>query len=413
MRRLVGLAWRLLLLAGLLLAGLLLAATSPQPSVQPGAALSHADLERGRELLRALGLRRLHDGQIRRIALTPEDLDLGLHILAGQLALGAARVTLEEGRLLLRASWRLPGVPRYLNLKLALAPSEPMLLPVELRLGRLPLPAGPTARAALFLLAHGAHGPQLAVARDMLLRAEIIDGKLHLTFIWHGRALAEALQQPGVDSTALDAYREALAMVRGNQFTTYLGRAFALAGERSANGDAVAENRAALTALAERVLGGRLVGARGIVVAPRDGTIVLDGRVDFAQHFAISAYLAATGGTHLSELVGEYKELRDAREGSGFSFTDLGADRAGTRLGEFCASPEGSKRCQSTLAAIEDGRVFFPPLHDLPEFLGEAEFKRRFGGIDAPAYQLMVRIIDTRIGDLPLYQDWRARQFDR
>lgn len=398
MRGLIGLAWLLMLLAGLLLAG-----TSPRPSVKHAADLSHADLERGRELIRDLGLRRLREGQVRRVALTPDDLGLGLNILVGRFSEGAARVTLKDGRLLLRASWRLPGLPRYLNLKLALAPSGPMLPPVELRLGRLPLPAGPTARVVLYLLANGEHGPQLAVARDMLRRAEIVDGKVLLTFIWRGRALAEALKQPGVDTAALGAYREALAGMTGSQFTVYLGRAFELAGKRSATGDAAAENRAALTALAELVLGGRLVGARGIVEAPRRGNLVLGGRVDFAQHFAVSAYLAATGGARLAELAGEYKELRDAREGSGFSFTDLAADRVGTRFGEYCASREGARRCQEMLAGIDDSGVFFPALRDLPEFLGEAEFKRRFGGIDAPAYQLMLREIDTRIGDLPLY----------
>lgn len=59
------------------------------------------------------------------------------------------------------------------------------------------------------------------------------------------------------------------------------------------------------------------------------------GRVDTAQHFVISAALAAWAGEPIADAIGLYKELADARHGSGFSFADLAADRAGTRFGEL------------------------------------------------------------------------------
>jgi len=37
---------------------------------------------------------------------------------------------------------------------------------------------------------------------------------------------------------------------------------------------------------------------------------------------------------------------------------------------------------------------------DLPEFMSEAEFKRRFGGIDAPAYRKMMQKIEQRVAAL-------------
>ena len=45
-----------------------------------------------------------------------------------------------------------------------------------------------------------------------------------------------------------------------------------------------------------------------------------------------------------------------------------------------------------------------PAVSDLPEFMPEAEFKRRFGGIDAPAYKRMMAEIERRIAALPLYR---------
>jgi hypothetical protein len=45
-----------------------------------------------------------------------------------------------------------------------------------------------------------------------------------------------------------------------------------------------------------------------------------------------------------------------------------------------------------------------PATADLPEFMQEAEFKRRFGGIDGAEYKKMMAEIDRRIAALPLYR---------
>jgi len=43
-----------------------------------------------------------------------------------------------------------------------------------------------------------------------------------------------------------------------------------------------------------------------------------------------------------------------------------------------------------------------PPFADLPEFMPEPEFKRRYGGIGAPAYNAMMEDIERRIAALPV-----------
>jgi hypothetical protein len=45
-----------------------------------------------------------------------------------------------------------------------------------------------------------------------------------------------------------------------------------------------------------------------------------------------------------------------------------------------------------------------PATQDLPGFMPEAEFNRRFGGIDAPEYQKMMAEIERRVAALPLYR---------
>jgi hypothetical protein len=47
---------------------------------------------------------------------------------------------------------------------------------------------------------------------------------------------------------------------------------------------------------------------------------------------------------------------------------------------------------------------FVPRADDLPEYLQEAEFKRRFGGVGAPPYARMAAEIERRIGALALYR---------
>jgi hypothetical protein len=45
-----------------------------------------------------------------------------------------------------------------------------------------------------------------------------------------------------------------------------------------------------------------------------------------------------------------------------------------------------------------------PDVADLPEFMPEAEFKRRYGGIGRPAYQRMMADIEARIASRPLFR---------
>ncbi len=105
-------------------------------------------------------------------------------------------------------------------------------------------------------------------------------------------------------------------------------------------------------------------------------------------------------------MAGLYKELKDAQGGSGFSFNDLAADRAGAYFGQFCTqSGRSARHVQATLAQTREATLFFPVVKDLPEFLPQAEFQRRFGGVGQPAYQRMIEKIDARISALPLYTE--------
>ena len=64
-------------------------------------------------------------------------------------------------------------------------------------------------------------------------------------------------------------------------------------------------------------------------------------RIDLAQHFIASAAITSSINGQIAKAVGEEKELNDANGGSGFSFIDLAADKAGTRITLIsCQTPE-------------------------------------------------------------------------
>ena len=176
-----------------------------------------------------------------------------------------------------------------------------------------------------------------------------------------------------------------------------------LAGSGRDVGSPAEENRAALVALALSAQPGalpNLLPASAAWAPMPPVALTLRGRVDFSLHFLISALIAAEGGGPLADAVGVYKEIADSRGGSGFSFNDIAADRAGTRFG-LLAQADPRRLQQRLSAGLVDGDLL-PPVDDLPEFMTAAQFQARYGGVDAPAYRAMMADIEARLDRLAL-----------
>ena len=129
--------------------------------------------------------------------------------------------------------------------------------------------------------------------------------------------------------------------------------------------------------------------------------VTLAGRDDFAQHWLLSAALAIEGGGALADAMGLSKELQDARSGSGFSFNDLAADRAGTRVGQLARREPGRLQARLADPGVREADLM-PDVADLPEFLGEADFLARYGGVGTPAYERVRTDIEARVEALPI-----------
>ena len=108
----------------------------------------------------------------------------------------------------------------------------------------------------------------------------------------------------------------------------------------------------------------------------------------------------------ISYAIGEFKELMDARSGgSGFSFVDLAADRAGVRFAEKATTTAAGARQIQQLMAIEmKEELFFPNIKDLPEGITRAEFEQVYGDVGSDKYVNLVIEIDKCITRLPAYR---------
>ena len=175
------------------------------------------------------------------------------------------------------------------------------------------------------------------------------------------------------------------------------------AAERTAAGaDPVIENRTAILLAAAQAFGCTPVaGGR----PERHVWPVLHGREDLGRHFAGSAAIAVLLDRETSESVGRDKEVNDARDVSGFSFSDIAANRAGARFGALAtASAQSARRVQDWMEQAVSDTDIMPEVRDLPDHLPENELRRRFGEPGEGAYEQVLGEIEARIARVPLYR---------
>ena len=189
--------------------------------------------------------------------------------------------------------------------------------------------------------------------------------------------------------------------------------AFLCARERATPGQAAEDNRAAVLALGMLLGHTEIERLVGHVMSDQDWQdaqvlkgFTLRGRRDWTRHFLVSAALTAASAAAPSDAAGVFKEELDADGGSGFSFGDLAADRAGTRFGVVAVRDETSALAlqQRVLHRFEVGD-YFPPASDLPEDIEDAELQSKYGGVGGPLYRRFADEIERRLALCPAYRD--------
>lgn len=386
-----------------------------RPSVVRAVRLTPQDIEHARRLIDRQDARSVGAGGRRTAVVSEQELDLMLNYAASRLGNGAARVELQSGSATVHASMEFPRSPfgRYVNIDATVR--EAGLLPRfdRLRIGRLPVPA---AIGDLLLregVQRAADTDRGRLAADVVRGVSIADGRLIVTYVWSGEVAERArmVLVPPDDRARLGVYHDRLVDVAAAapnpvSLADLMPPLFRLAYQRGEGGDIVRENRAAIVVLALYANGKRpadVMSAAGAWPRAADRRVVLAGRDDFPRHFLVSAVIAAAAGSPLADAVGLHKEIEDARSGSGFSFNDIAADRAGTRFGEIAVvSPARARGLARAIARGVQESDFMPDVADLPEYMSEAEFTRRFGGVGSPAYDRMMALIEARVASRPL-----------
>ncbi|MFC1764512.1 hypothetical protein ACFL6U_20900 [Planctomycetota bacterium] len=209
-------------------------------------------------------------------------------------------------------------------------------------------------------------------------------------------------------ATGLHVLEHAEEIPPGDEgFGQLLYVAFTFAEDNSHRTDAVFPNRAAILALSvilgeERVA---QVAKRPINLQRQEEItdlrrrVTLRGRHDLSQHFWVSAALAVLSDESRSMTVGITKELQDATPGgSGFSFVDLTADRAGILFAN--AATRNAPSARAMQLRIRDGaRIadFCPDIQGLPEGLSRDTFQAEYGGLGGAGTQRVVTDIRRRL----------------
>nr|WP_321400797.1 hypothetical protein [uncultured Desulfobacter sp.] len=405
-----------------------------QPVVGKPPELSFDQVKRMEQLVRRYKPYSMSVRQSRRVKISEQDLNLMVTYGADQFVDHVAvfpRVSLSDATLNIIATVKIPRTPlgEYVNTACILEAENGRLRVRSISAGFITLP-GKLITAALSCL-----GQVMLAADEYKLVLQILDAvhsvsihrqQLRFTYDWNPDALN--LLHESQKSKFISPEHQYRLVVYANALTEICGTfkaygeknvsivrvirpLFNLALEQSrVSKKPVEENRALLQAVSLFCLG------RGVehfvskeraldVKPPERITPTVWGRDDLVKHFFVSAGIAVSGGTKLSNFAGLAKEVDDSGGGSGFSFADLAADRAGVRFAELATgSDQQASAIQQKMAAVKTEDQFMPRIDNLPEGIMALQFKKRYSDFDSKAYNLVEDEIRQRINACPVYQ---------
>lgn len=416
MRKLLIVSAGLLLIFSLILVVAISLAIEDHPRVNRQVVLTPDHIERAKRIVDKHRYW-VRPGMFAAARIMPADADLALNYLARRLLKGSAHLTLAHRSAVIRLSIPLSETPlrRYLNIQTSLVETDHLPQLRSIRIGKLALPDALADMLIPRILEWLRESPEYRVSLDSIRMVKVSPDELTIVYRWRG-GLSHGMKASIIGEEERERLLRYQRLLVDNSRTgekelplsDVLSPLMRAAAGQSTEVDPRAENRALILVATAHVLGvslKRILPGKTTWPRAQPQVVTLDGRDDFAKHFMVSAAIAAYADTALADAIGLYKEFDDSRHGSGFSFNDLAADHAGTKFGEKAVASETSAQQLQyrVLSGIGDTDLM-PSWSDLPEFMPEAEFKKRFGGIGAPAYEEMMRTIEQRVADLGVLQ---------
>ncbi len=416
MRRFLQLLTICLFATPFLLIALLFQAIEAQPRIVRQVTLSPQHIAHAKQLIDT-HLYQANPGVLTTASILSRDADIATNYLVNRFGNGSAQVLFSDRHALIRLCLPIPTslINGYLNFEITLMQMAGLPQLQTVHVGNLILPDFITHLFVSQLTKWVQQNSRLYAVADAIKLVQISPDKVNIVYRWENKFSQDKYGIPLIDKqerARLFRYHTLLARISKQSNTRTISLAeilpplMQLAARHSIKGDAPLENRAVLLVTAFHVLGmplKLLIPEAANWPRANNQIVTLDQRDDFAKHFILSAAITAYTDTTLSDAIGLYKELEDSRSGSGFSFNDIAADRAGTRFGEKAvANQTTARRLQQLVAPGLDSADLMPPWSDLPEFMSETEFKQRYGGLNMPTYQKMMQDIEKRVSALPI-----------
>ena len=419
MRFLLRILYSFLLTASILLLALVYFAIDAKPAAQINWSLTKQDIQRAKQIL---------DGEIgkktstlKTLKLTEKDLNLAVNHLINKHLKSTTNIKLTDTGLNFVITINLPGdlFRHYLNIKFKLGKQNQSPLIMGLTIGQISIPQSLSTIILDTLIKNPPLKQYYLLAIQQIKNIEIESNKLVITYHPGPETLTKArnLLTNRADYEALAIYQqklfEVIAVHDRNwrlSIAELLKQLFQLAYERSSLVNAVEENRNVIFIVNAYVNNHDISNYSSQLLPPppeQKLPVYLYKRIDMAKHFMGSAAITASGSGFLANMLGLEKEIRDSQKGgSGFSFIDLAADRAGMYFGDIAtSSPENARKIQQAMSEIKDYTAFMPDVRDLPENIESKELLKQYKSLDSNASQRILKLIDDRIATSPVYKD--------
>lgn len=402
-----------------LVAVLIYSATDIKPDVNIRWSLTQQDIKRAKTIINDhVGNR---NNAITSLRINEKDLNIVANHLLNRYARSATQIGFLEKQLVVNTSITIPNnlLNPYLNIRFHLSQQGDFPTIKNLSFGQINIPD----EYAIWLLDQIIKYSQLnqyALLTSPNLKNIVINSNnLELNYFSSEtrKRNYERQSQPGITTDdAIIFYQHRLAEIVKNHdrgwllsLADLLQPLFKDAQQRSKQLDPIKENRAIIFVVNAYVNKQKI---QALMPKLSDSTVAeylpvfIYKRIDLAQHFMISAALTAFANAQITHLIGQEKEFHDAKHGSGFSFVDLAADRAGVQFGKTATqSKQKALRFQKNMAAIQNYQAFMPNIEQLPENISRQEFTKRYSSFYSKAYKDQLQTIDSRISTCKIYQN--------
>lgn len=384
---------------------------SPQSIVLQG--LNRSDIERAKQLLHVTPE---EQQSIKTVSFNQKDLNIATSYLLNHFVENTSLVLILEDRILFQIAIFVPENPwgRFLDFHFALRQNGNSIKIKSFKIGEISIP-DPAANILIpFIVHHTVLNDYWLAASQYIKNVQITPKTLEISYLG---SLLDSAKQLAINKHReypnLHLYQQQINDIVSQHdpawrlsLSELLQPLFLSALHRSTLENAIQENRTVIIAVASYIYKNDLRQFLPLgLIYSKEYLVFAYKRIDLPQHFIASALLTAVDSSLLSQQIGIDKEVGDSQYGSGFSFIDISADRAGIRFGQLAiASPQQARKLQENMAEIKDYSAVLPNIEGLPEHMDEETFKQNYGGVESAAYKDMIQLIDQRIAALPVYQ---------